>query len=102
MTLASRSSFTFAEILRVMNTIRRGSFLASELNPDSILVFSIFFSRSYRQTAVLLRPPEMDSDQEEGQQREDDHMEYIKTEQRVFADNVATQCHEANLVADQR
>jgi hypothetical protein len=32
---------TFAEVLRVMKTIRRGSFFASELKPESILVFSI-------------------------------------------------------------
>src|SRR5215472_7107537 len=86
-----RSPTTLAEVFLVTKTTRRGSFLASEPNPVSILFFSIFVSGLDGEAAILLHAPELNPDKDCRRQRKDDHMQHIKTQESVFADNVAPQ-----------
>src|SRR5208282_2937754 len=102
MSSGPRSSLTFAEVFRVMKTILRGSFFASELNPDSILVFSIIVFGPDRQAAILLHAPEMHADKKNSQQRENDYVKHIKAQQGVFTHDISTQGHEPHLAADDR
>src|SRR5208283_141275 len=102
MSCGPRSSFTFADVFRVINTIRRGSFFASELNPDSFLAFSIMVFWPYRQAPVLLHTPEMHADQQDGHQRKNNYVEHIKAQQCVFAYDVAAQRHKSHLAAYDR
>src|SRR5215472_5402120 len=92
---------TFAEVFFVTKTTRRRSFFASELNPVSILFFSIFVLGLDGQAAIFLHTPEMNSDQHERDQRKNDHVKHVEAEQRVFADDVAAEEQEAHLVADE-
>src|ERR1700681_3347283 len=79
---------TLAEVFFVTKTMRRGSFFASELKPVSILFFSIVVLGLYGQTTVLLHAPEMNSDEQERDEREDHDVKHVETQQRVFADDV--------------
>src|SRR5215471_3094875 len=102
MSCGPRLSVTFAEVFRVMNTIRRGSFVASELNPISILAFSVIVFCPYRHAAILLHTPEMHADQQESKQRKNDYMQHIKAQQRVFSHDVSAQRNESHLTAHNR
>src|SRR5579859_659711 len=99
MSFGPRSSTTLADLLRVMKTMRRGSFFASEAKPDSSLDFSIIFFRPHGQSAVFLHPPEVDSDEQERHQRKNDNMQHIEPEQGVFANDISAERDKANLVS---
>src|ERR1700730_3790565 len=81
--------------------MRRGSFFASELNPVSILFFSIFALGLDGQTTVLLHTPEMNSDKQERNERENHDMKHIKPEQSVFSDDVSAEENKTHFVANQ-
>src|SRR6202030_1846701 len=81
--------------------MRRGSFFASELNLVSILFFSIFVLGLDGQTAVLLHTPEMNSDKQERDERENHDMKHIKPEQSVFSDDVSAEENKTHFVANQ-
>src|SRR5579883_2476859 len=86
-----------------MKTIRRGSFFASDWNPASIFVCSIFVSRwSTYHSTDLLHTPEMHADKKEGQQRKNDYMQDIEAEQGVFTDDISTQRHKADFSPNHR
>src|SRR5215470_16864905 len=85
-----RPPTTFAEVFLVTKTTRRGSFFASELNPVSILFFSIFVLGLYGQAAIFLHAPEMDADEKECNQRKNYDMEHVESQQSVFSNNIST------------
>src|SRR5271165_6997353 len=81
--------------------MRRGSFFESELKPVSILFFSIVVLGLYGQTAILLHTPEMNSDEQKRDERKNHNVKHVKTQQRVFPDDVPTKKQEPNFVADE-
>ena len=83
-------------------TTRTGSFLASEPNPASYLGFFSVIFLSHRQAAVFLHPPEMNGDQHNRDQRQDDAVKNVETQQGVLADHVAAERFEAHPFADDR
>src|SRR5713101_7760606 len=77
--------------------MRRGSFFASELKPVSILFFSIVVLGFHGQTTVFLHAPEVNSDEQERNERENHHVKHVKTQQCVFPDDVTAQHQETNF-----
>src|SRR5712692_5915912 len=96
------SPTTLAEVFFVTKTTRRGSFLASELKPVSILFFSIAVLGLHGQTTVFLHAPEVNSDEQERNERENHHVKHVKTQQCVFPDDVTAQHQETNFTSDHR
>src|SRR5260370_12534659 len=94
-------STTLAEVFFVTKTTRRGSFFASELIPVSILFFSIVVLGLYGQTTVLLNTPEMNSDEQERDERENHDVKHVETKQPVFSYHVSTKPPKANFVANE-
>src|SRR5690242_4065383 len=92
-----RSPTTFADVFLVTKTTRRGSFFASELNPVSILFFSIFVLGLDGQAAVFLHPPEMNADQHECRERKNHDVKHVEAQQRVFPDDVSTKKEETHF-----
>src|SRR5215470_15969140 len=97
-----RSPTTFADVCFVTKTTRRGSFFASELKLVSIFLFSIGIFQLYRKAAVLLDTPEVDADQYERGERKNYHVQHVKTQERVFADDVSAEQEKLDLVSDDR
>src|SRR5690242_966407 len=90
-TCGPRSPTTLAEVFFVTKTTRRGSFFASELNPVSILFFSIFVLGLDGQAAVLLHAPEMNADEHDCGQRKNHDMKHVEAQQRVLSNDVAAE-----------
>src|ERR1017187_1660176 len=89
------SSFTLAEVFRVMKTIRCGCLTASELKPTSKVFFSLMIV-SHGQPAVLLNSPEMQCDKPYRSQRQNNAVKNIEAQQRVLPNDVATQRQKTN------
>src|ERR1700674_77259 len=94
------SPTTLAEVFLVTKTIRRGSFFASELTPVSILFFSIFVPVLYGQPTIFLHAPEMNSDEQERDKRENHDVKHVEAHKRVFANDVAAQNEKPDFAAD--
>src|SRR5208283_5688150 len=93
------SPFTLAEVLRVMKTMRRGCWRASELMPASYVAFSLMIV-SHRQSAVLLNSPEMPGDESHGDQRQNHAVKNVETQQGVLPDDVAAEQEETNRASE--
>src|SRR5260221_3369242 len=102
MSFGPRSSTTLAEVLRVMKTMRRGSFFASDAKPDSSLFFSIFFFRPHGEPAIFLHAPEVDADEKKRHQRKNYDVKHIESKQGVLSNDISTKCDKTNFVSDER